>query len=279
MFIESGSDDISGLLTIRQDTYTRKELDDSIIYAKRIQDGMMLREKHLHRIFPNSFIHFRPRNIVSGDFYWFTRFNNTTIIAAADCTGHGIPGALMSILGINLLNQIIIEEKNTDPAFILQRLDHKVNKAFSYTADFLDEVTAKEYNDGMDIALCSIDSTTNIAQFAGAYRPMYYVRNSEIHELKGDRQPIGGGGSDTMFTNNKLQLYKGDKIYLCSDGYASQFGFMADKKFSSARMKNMLLQISNLPFSVQQYELEHTFNDWKMSTEQTDDVLVLGFEI
>lgn len=278
MFIESVTENLSELLSGSQDPYSRKELDDSIIYAKRIQDGMMLKEKHLKRIFPESFLYMRPRNIVSGDFYWFTRFNNTTVIAAADCTGHGIPGALMSILGINLLNQIIIEEKNTNPAYILQRLDHKVNKAFDYTADLEDSIT-KEYNDGMDIALCSIDHTTNIMQFAGAYRPMYYVRNEEIHELKGSRHPIGGNGGEALFTNNTLQLQKEDKIYLCSDGYASQFGFITDKKFSSARMKNMLLQISKLPFDIQKLELEHIFKEWKLAMEQTDDVLVVGFEI
>ena len=278
MFIESVTEDYSEMFLNKQDTYTRQELDDSIIYAKRIQDGMMLKEKHLHRIFSNSFIHMRPRNIVSGDFYWFSRINNKTIIAAADCTGHGIPGALMSILGINLLNQIIIEEKNTDPSFILSRLDHKVNKAFSYTADLLEE-SNKEYNDGMDIALCSIDNDTHIAQFAGAYRPMYYVRHGEMNEIKGSRCPIGGHSENSLFENNTVQLQKGDKVYLCSDGYASQFGFMSDKKFSTARLKNMLLQISNLPFSKQKTELEHIFTDWKMSTEQTDDVLVMGFEV
>jgi serine phosphatase RsbU (regulator of sigma subunit) len=278
MFIESVTENFSEVFLNKQDTYTRQELDDSIIYAKRIQDGMMLKEKHLHRIFPNSFIHMRPRNIVSGDFYWFTRFNNKTIIAAADCTGHGIPGALMSILGINLLNQIIIEEKNTDPSFILHRLDHKVNKAFSYTSDLLEEST-KEYNDGMDIALCSIDNDTLAAQFAGAYRPLYYVRNNELVEIKGSRQPIGGNLNNPIFENTKIQLQKGDKVYLCSDGYASQFGFMTGKKLSTARLKNMLLQISNLPFSVQKTELENIFTDWKMSTEQTDDVLVMGFEV
>ena len=131
MFTDSLPENLSDLFENKQDTYSRQELDDSIVYAKRIQDGMMLKEKHLQRIFPESLIYMRPRNIVSGDFYWFTRIGSKAIIAVSDCTGHGIPGALMSILGINLLNQIIIEERNCDPAFILHRLDHKVRKAFS----------------------------------------------------------------------------------------------------------------------------------------------------
>ncbi|MGP8214118.1 MAG: PP2C family protein-serine/threonine phosphatase [Bacteroidia bacterium] len=278
MFIESSGESISELLVARPDIYPRKELDDSIIYAKRIQDGMMLKEKHLQRIFPQSFIYMRPRNIVSGDFYWFTRINNKIIIAAADCTGHGIPGALMSILGINLLNQIIIEEKNTDPAFILHRLDHKVNKAFSYTSDMLDENFIQQHTDGMDIALCCIDNNTGVMQFAGAYRPVYYIREGELNEMKGSRHPIGGNGSEPLFTNYTLHLQEGDKIYMCSDGYASQFGFLVNKKFSSQRMKDILLQISNLPFSEQKAQLDRAFMEWKMNLEQTDDVMVVGFE-
>ncbi len=279
MFLEPAAENLSELLIDKTGIYSRKDLDDSIIYAKRIQDGMMLKEKHLQRIYPESFIYMQPRNIVSGDFYWFTRFNNKTIIAAADCTGHGIPGALMSILGINLLNQIIIEEKNTNPSFILHRLDHKVKKAFSYTSDILDENFKQEHNDGMDIALCCIDSNTNVMQFAGAYRPVYYVRDGELNEMRGSRHPIGGSGSEPLFTNFTLHLQKEDKIYMSSDGFASQFGYLEDKKFSTRRMKDMLLHISNAPFNTQKAELDKVFMDWKLNQEQTDDVLVMGFEV
>jgi serine phosphatase RsbU (regulator of sigma subunit) len=279
MFIESSAENLSDLLIDKTGIYPRKELDDSIIYAKRIQDGMMLKEKHLQRIFPESFIYMRPRNIVSGDFYWFTRLNNKIIIALADCTGHGIPGALMSILGISLLNQIIIEEKNTNPAFILHRLDHKIKKAFSYTQDILDENFKQEHNDGMDIALCCIDNNTTTMQFAGAYRPVYYVREGEMNEMRGSRHPIGGSGSEPLFTNFTLPLQKGDKIYLTSDGYASQFGYLEDKKFSSKRLKDTLLQISDQKFSTQRTELDKIFMNWKRNEDQTDDVMLMGFEI
>ena len=185
----------------------------------------------------------------------------------------------MSILGINLLNQIIIEEKNTDPSFILHRLDHKVRKAFSYTTDILDEQFSKEHNDGMDIALCCIDMDTKVMKFAGAYRPVYYVRDGELYEMKGSRHPIGGSGSETLFTNFTLPLEKGDSIYLCSDGYASQFGYLIDKKFSSGRMKDLLLEVHNRPFAQQKTMLEKVFMSWKLQQEQTDDVLVMGFKI
>jgi len=276
MLLEFPTENLTELLEFKKEFHPRQELDDSIIYAKRIQDGMMLKEKHLHRIFPESFIYMRPRNIVSGDFYWFTRVNNKILIAAVDCTGHGIPGALMSILGINLLNQIIIEEQNTDPSFILRRLDHKVRKAFSYTEDIID---VNEHNDGMDIALCSIDCNTKVMQFAGAYRPIYHVRAGMMNEIKGSRHPIGGNGSDPTFSNFPMQLQKGDFIYLCSDGYASQFGFHTDKKFSSKKLKELFIHTSTLPHSRQKVELDNTFNRWKLSVEQTDDVMVLGFKI
>ncbi len=279
MFTDTDAHEVSSLLENTQDAYSRKDLDDSIVYAKRIQDGMLLKEKHLHRIFPESFIYTRARNIVSGDFYWFTRIGNKTIIAVADCTGHGIPGALMSILGINLLNQIVIEEHNTDPAFILHRLDHKVNKAFSYTSEIVEEHFAKEYHDGMDIALCCIDNDTHIMKFAGAYRPVYYVRDGEMHEMRGTRRPIGDTGSEAIFSNYTLHLEKGDNIYMCSDGYASQFGYLIDKKFSSGKMKELLLDISNKPFAQQKTLLEKTFMNWKLQREQTDDVLVMGFQV
>lgn len=259
----------------------RKDLDDSILYAKRIQDGMMLKEKHLQRIFPESFLFLKPRDIVSGDFYWFTKINHKAIIAAADCTGHGIPGALMSILGISLLNQIVIEERNTDPSFILQRLDHKVHKAFSYTESMLEEHEKEVQNDGLDISLCCIDFKSKTLQFAGAYSPLYHVCGEHLHEIKGSRYPIGGInlGSEKLFETKHIDLEKGDTIYLCTDGYASQFGHYTDKKFSAKNLKNLLLQTSFLPFDKQKAKLESSLKQWQLMAEQTDDILVTGFKI
>ncbi len=161
--------------SVESNVHKEKELNDSIIYAKRIQEGMMLKEKHLHRIFPKSFILFKPKDIVSGDFYWFTKIENKIIIAVADCTGHGIPGAFMSVLGINLMNQIVIEEKNTDVSLVLQRLDHKLKKAFSYSSVFTGD--KNQTYDGMDIAICCIDSETSTLTYSGAQRPLYHISN------------------------------------------------------------------------------------------------------
>jgi|SRR6185312_2005330 len=259
--------------------YKDRELEASIRYAKRIQDGMMLKEKHLQRIFPESFLYLRPRNIVSGDFYWFTRFNTKIVFAVADCTGHGIPGALLSILGISLLNQIVVEERNTDPSLILQRLDHKIHKAFSYTQDSADRADIQ--NDGLDIGLCTVDYNDKTLEFAGAYRSLYHIRKTKFTEIKGNRYPIGGIELDNKKTYEKerINIEFGDKIYLCTDGYASQFGYASDKKFSSATLKNLLTKTSTLPFSRQKVELERHLCSWMVNKEQTDDILIAGFKV
>jgi serine phosphatase RsbU (regulator of sigma subunit) len=255
------------------------ELTDSIIYAKRIQEGMMLKEKHLFRLFPNSFILFKPKDIVSGDFYWFTRLENKIIVAVADCTGHGIPGAFMSVLGINLMNQIVIEEKNTDVSFILQRLDHKLKKAFDYSNDFIDE--DKRPFDGMDISICCIDHTSNFLTFAGAQRPLYHISKNQLTTLEGSRYPIGGLNLESIrrYESQSVNFYRGDKLYFFSDGYADQFGGPKEKKFMTKQFKNVLQRTSRFSMQTQQLELERIFVEWKSNTEQTDDVLLLGIEL
>ena len=255
------------------------ELNDSIIYAKRIQEGMMLKEKHLFRLFPSSFILFKPKDIVSGDFYWFTKIENKIIIAVADCTGHGIPGAFMSVLGISLLNQIVIEEKNTDVSLILQRLDHKLKKAFDYSNDLINE--DKRPFDGMDISLCCIDYDTKFLTFSGALRPLYHISKHDLTCLDGSRYPIGGLNLELCrrYDSQSMNFKKGDRLFLCSDGYADQFGGPCDKKFMTKKLKSVLLKTSKFSMQTQQLELERMFNEWKNNTEQTDDVLVVGLEL
>jgi len=251
------------------------ELNESIIYAKRIQQGMMLKEKHLYRLFPESFLLFKPKDIVSGDFYWFTKMDKKIIIAVADCTGHGIPGAFMSVLGISLLNQIIIEEQQSNTALILQRLDHKIKKAFAYSQDYHDE---DKQHDGMDIALCCIDTEQQTIEYSGAFRPLYIVQDNALKELKGSRYPIGGLylESDRTYTNSTFSYSPGDKLYLCTDGFADQFGGVADKKFMTTRFKQALLKTSRYSMQTQQKELERIFLEWKNNSEQTDDILIIG---
>ncbi|MDF2437375.1 MAG: Response regulator containing a CheY-like receiver domain and a domain protein [Bacteroidota bacterium] len=256
-----------------------EELNESIIYAKRIQEGMMLKEKHLARLFDDSFILFKPKDIVSGDFYWFTKIDSKIIVAAADCTGHGIPGAFMSVLGISLLNQIVIEEKNTNVSSILQRLDHKINKAFGYSNELFEE--SKNLNDGMDIGLCCIDPELMEVSFAGAFRTLYHVSRNILDRIDGSRYPIGG----LKLENNReykksVRTYEpGDKLYLFTDGYADQFGGRNNKKFMTANFRDTLLKTSRFSMQTQKLELERIINEWKNNFEQTDDMLVVGIKL
>lgn len=253
------------------------EMSSSIKYARRIQDAMMLKEKHLHRLFPEAFMLYMPREVVSGDFYWFTRIHEKIIVAVADCTGHGIPGAFMSVLGISLLNQIIIEEQNDDPSFILQRLNHKVNKAFSNTY----EPDEQGSRDGMDISLCCIDHGTGTVTFSGALRSAYFISGGKLTEIKGSRYPIGGLNLERhrSYDSTTFNFKKGDKLYLHSDGYADQFGGLYNKKLMTRKLKQILLRLHPLSMNTQKMELERILNEWKGNGEQTDDVLILGLDL
>lgn len=253
------------------------ELQSSIRYAKRIQDAMMLKEKHLHRLFPASFLLLKPRDVVSGDFYWITKIGNRIIVAVADCTGHGIPGAFMSVLGISLLNQIVIEEHNTSPSSILQRLDHKVKKAFSYSVD----PNEAGSHDGMDIALCCIDYDSLEITFSGAFRPMYFIGRNGSAIVKGSRYPIGGLNLEAKrdYAEHSIPFSKGDNIYMFSDGYADQFGYSTDRKFMAGKFRNLLQKIHNETMREQRRRLSLVFDDWKGNEEQTDDMLVIGITL
>jgi serine phosphatase RsbU (regulator of sigma subunit) len=257
----------------------KDELNDSIIYAKRIQEGMMLKEKHLLRLFPESFLIYKPKDIVSGDFYWFTRIENKVLVAVADCTGHGIPGAFMSVLGISLLNQIVIEEKNTDVSFVLQRLDHKLKKAFSYSMDLIDE--EKHPYDGMDIALCCIDLDLNKIHFSGALRPIYHYVDGELNKYDGSRYPIGGLRieDERFYESQEIKFKSGDRLYLTSDGYADQFGGEKNKKFMVKKLKESFVKTSKYSIQTQQFELERLHTEWKNNNEQTDDILIIGIKL
>lgn len=258
---------------------SNKELTDSIIYAKRIQEGMMLRDKHLYRMFPESFILNLPKSIVSGDFYWFTRIENKVMLAVADCTGHGIPGAFMSVLGISLLNQIIIEEGNTDVSSVLRRLDHKVEKAFSYSKELVDG--ERFPYDGMDIVLCCVDIQQQHIDFAGAMRPLYHLHSGGLKKMTGSRYPIGGLRieQDRKYEATRFGYQRGDRLFLSSDGYADQFGGKDNKKFMAKNFHQLLQKTSAYSIRTQHMELSRHLYEWKNNVEQTDDVLVLGVEL
>jgi serine phosphatase RsbU (regulator of sigma subunit) len=251
----------------------QKELEGSLSYASSIQAALLPDLRYFKKTFPESFILFKPRDIVSGDFYWFSRKDNRMAVAAADCTGHGVPGAFMSILGISFLNEIVsknIPRANT----ILNRLRENVMKALHQTGD------TSEHKDGMDIALCVIDLDKMNMEYAGAFNPLYMIRNGVLVETRGDKMPIGiNAVVERSFTNHNIQLEMGDLIYIFSDGYPDQFGGPEEKKFRYKTMKQLLVKLYNKPLEAQKRELERNFIKWKGDLEQVDDVLIIGIKI
>ena len=258
-----------------------KQIIDSVNYAKRIQEAILPDTKEITQHLPQSFILFKPRNIVSGDFYWFSHKNNKSIIAAVDCTGHGVPGAFMSMIGNTLLNQIVNEKGITEPAQILNLLNEEVNASLKQTQ--LDS----QSRDGMDIAICSFEPPSPSGeglgmglQFAGAMRPLYLVKDGALTETKADKFPIGGLSYDVekIFTNQSFQLQKGSSIYITSDGYADQFS-SDDRKLMTKKFKEILLSIQDKTMEEQKDYLDNFITNWMMGIEQTDDILVIGVRI
>ena len=253
----------------------KKEITDSINYAKRIQQSILPPDEHWKDLLPNSFIFYRPKDIVSGDFYWIEKNQNHVCFAAVDCTGHGVPGALMSVIGFNLLTQAVNEAKLTQPSEILKHLDAGVTKTLRQSED------GKGVKDGMDLSLCCLNKDTNELQFAGAFNSLYYVRNGELFEIKADKFPIGVNldGVVDEFTNHAIQLQKNDCVFLFSDGYADQFGGPKGKKFKYKQLKSLLLNISEKSIAEQKQIIEYAFDSWKNDLEQVDDVLIIGVKI
>ncbi len=210
--------------------------------------------------------------MVSGDFYWFNKKDDKVFIAAVDCTGHGVPGAFMSMIGYSLLNEIVTETETLDAAAILRKLHQGVRKALKQDRDSV------ESKDGMDIALAVIDITNNTLQYAGAKRPLFYFTDGLLDEIKGDKQSIGGLEIDGEhhFTNTTIQLKKGDSFYLFTDGYVDQFGGEKDSKYSTKRLKQALLEMQPITLHEQKIKLKSNIENWKLNTEQTDDILVIG---
>lgn len=252
----------------------KQEITDSIFYARRIQRAVLPAQEVLSERLQENFILFKPRDIVSGDFYWFTNKGNKTIIVDADCTGHGVPGAFMSMLGVSFLNEIISGENINLASDILDELRIYVKRT-------LDQKGKKdEAKDGMDIAVCLIDWDTNKMQFAGAYNPLLRFRNGELLEIKADKMPIGiHMKEDLPFTNHELDLEKGDTFYIFSDGYVSQFGGDSGRKFMSKAFKILLEEINHKPMDEQLAILDKALSDWQGEFDQVDDISVIGFRI
>ncbi len=248
----------------------QKEIMDSIQYAKRIQTAVLPQREMFVELVPDYFIYFKPRDIVSGDFYWLKKLNKHIVIAAADCTGHGVPGAFMSLLGIAFLNEIV-NEKLTDAAGILNLLRERIIEALHQT--WKDD----EAKDGMDIALSVINIETKELQYAGAYNPLYLFRNGDLIEKKADKMPIGIHIREAQdFTNHSIQLKENDSIYMFSDGYIDQFGGEMGSKFKTKRFKELLFSMHNKPMKEQKEIIDETHITWKGEQKQLDDILVIG---
>jgi serine phosphatase RsbU (regulator of sigma subunit) len=251
-----------------------KDITSSINYAKRIQEAMLPPIEQIKRTLPNLFIYFKPRDIVSGDFYWFTEKDGKTFIAAIDCTGHGVPGAFMSLVGDAHLNQIVNADGITSPDIILNKLHLRVRQSLKQAETF--------NRDGMDMALCVVDPYRKVVEFAGAKNALVYIQEGEIHQIKGDRTPIGGEQREPqrIFKKHIIHVDKPTTFYMFSDGFPDQFGGPEDRKFMTTRLRALFMEIHEKPFEEQQETLSKTFDNWKATDKkQTDDVIVVGFRL
>jgi serine phosphatase RsbU (regulator of sigma subunit) len=278
--IETQRDEIAAqrdLVTSQRDQIVKQkeEITDSIHYASRIQSAILPPEEFRQELMHEHFVLFKPRDIVSGDFYWIANKNGKNVIVGADCTGHGVPGAFMSMLGVSFLHQIVNEFEELSAANILNQLREQVIRSLHQTGK------EGENKDGMDITLLVIDEKTQELEFAGAYNSCIIIRNGEVNELKADRMPIGiySEKSGELFKSQKFQLQKNDTIYCASDGYEDQFGGPEGKKLKAKAFKEILLSIQDKSMSQQKEYLENFMMEWRKGYEQVDDVLVIGMRI
>jgi phosphoserine phosphatase RsbU/P len=253
----------------------KKNIMDSIYYARRIQTDILPSFKLLDERLKNYFIFYLPKDIVSGDFYWMTDVNGLVMIAVVDCTGHGVPGAFMSIVGFNQLNNAVNVQKARKASDILNELNRGIIKTLN------ESTSESSIKDGMDITLCVFDFKKRKVDFAGANNPLIMVRDNHPIKYKGDRFPIGAFVDDKLqlFTNNEIDLKEGDIIYMFTDGYADQFGGPENKKFFTKKFEELLFEIHNEPMQKQKEILKSTFYEWMGSNEQVDDILVVGIKI
>ena len=265
--IEEQKNEVAAQKEIIEESH--REITDSIAYAKRIQSAILPPAEMVKAALPNSFILYRPKDIVAGDFYWVEQFDGKTYFAAADCTGHGVPGAMVSVICNSALNRALREFKLTEPAQILDKARQLVIQEF--------KKSEQDVKDGMDIALCCING--NQLKYAGAHNPLWIVRNGEVLETKADKQPIGKYVHAEPFTNNTVPLEAGDTIYVFSDGYPDQFGGEKGKKLKSRNFKEILIGLQDLPMADQENKLNEAFDNWRGSLEQIDDVCVIGVRI
>ncbi|NCG30697.1 MAG: tetratricopeptide repeat protein [Bacteroidetes bacterium] len=246
-----------------------KEITDSIHYAKRIQAAVLPPDAMVKKHLPGSFVLYKPKDIVAGDFYWLEEKNGTVFFAAADCTGHGVPGAMVSVVCVSGLNRSLREMNIVEPGKILDKTREPVVKEF--------EKSDENVQDGMDIALCSLKGKT--LQYAGAHNPLWIVRNGELIETKADKQPIGKYDNPQPYATHTFELQSGDTLYIFSDGYPDQFGGEKGKKYKSVKFKQTLIELAAQPIVDQKELLDREFESWKGNHEQIDDVCVVGLKV
>ncbi len=255
---------------------TNKNITNSIRYAKRIQQAIIPAPEVITQKFREAFIFFKPKDIVSGDFYWFHEVGSKKILIAADCTGHGVPGALMTMIGNSLLNEIIASQGIQSPSEILLELDRKI-------VEMLQKRTGdgKPIHDGMDMAVLAVDENTREVQFAAAHNPLYYIRKGEMHRVKGSRFPVGSSQykSDKVFELHCITAEEGDIFYIFTDGFQDQYGEKAKRKYMSKRFRQFMTEISQQPMAHQRIALSQEFADWKGNSPQTDDILIIGVKM
>ncbi len=247
-----------------------KDITDSINYAKSIQRALLPKNNEIKSLFPESFVLFKPRDIVSGDFYWLAHREKKTYFALADCTGHGVPGGFMSMLGVAYLDEIIGANPSINADNLLNTLRHNIIVSLHHS----DEMSQSK--DGMDISLIIVDWDKNEIEFAGAYSSLYLIRNKQLNEFKGDKMPIGLHIRNHPFKMQIIPFLKGDSFYLFTDGYVDQFGGPKNKKFKHKSLKNLLLKIAHLPMSEQYETLDKNIEEWKGESSQVDDITMAG---
>jgi len=278
------SDKLESVLVVSHDITERKMIElevqnknkkitESINYAKRIQTAILPNTRVINRALPDSFILYKPRDVVSGDFPWFVQIKDDIFIAAVDCTGHGVPGALLSLIGYFLLNDIVRSRKVTEPGKILDLLDEGVTTTLRQDED-------STTNDGMDIALCKINLTLGEVEYAGAHRPLYIMKSGVMEEIKGNKFPIGGGifKNQTNFTNTRVKLNTGDSIYFSSDGFPDQFGGPEGRKFGPKKVREIIEKVHGQSMKEAMRIFDQEWESWRGDHKQTDDVLLIGIK-
>ena len=249
-----------------------KDITDSLIYAQRIQEALLPSESYFRKHFSDSFILFKPKNIVSGDFYWIGEKGEKVFVVAADCTGHGVPGALMSMIGLKIIEKTINEDNIEIPSMILEVMNKGLEKTFSREKNI-----GTIIRDGMDIGLCVINRKRKKLQYAGAFLPLYLIREGNLVEISADKIIIGMNPEGLSYLDHEINLLDDDIFYIFSDGYVDQFGGSENKKFMYRRFRYLLMTIHNFPVNDQKAILEENIRTWMANNEQVDDMMIIGF--